>query len=74
VIYLVMGWCCVFAMDELIAGLSTASFIWLVAGGIIYTSGIVFYVLDHWYPWCHEIWHLFVIGGSVCHFISIFLI
>ncbi len=74
VIYLVMGWCCVFAMDELIAGLSPAAFGWLVAGGVIYTSGVVFYVLDHWYPWCHEIWHLFVIAGSVCHYVSVFLI
>jgi len=74
VIYLLMGWCCVFAMDKLIMGLSSAAFAWLVAGGVIYTSGVVFYILDNWYPWCHEIWHLFVIGGSICHYISIFLL
>jgi hemolysin III len=73
-IYLFMGWLCVFALDPIVAALTPESFTLLLAGGILYTSGIVFFVLDHWYPWCHEIWHLFVIAGSVCHYFSIFLL
>lgn len=72
VIYIAMGWSCLFTLDAMIAGMSPGGFHWLVAGGLIYTTGVVFYVLDHWFPWCHEIWHLFVIGGSFCHFIAIF--
>lgn len=74
IIYLVMGWLCVFALDKIVAALPPASFAWLVAGGIFYTSGIVFYVLDHRYAWFHEIWHLFVIAGSVSHYFSILLL
>lgn len=74
VIYLVMGWLCVFAMEPIIAALPSVGFAWLVAGGVFYTSGIVFYILDHWYPWTHGLWHLFVLGGSVSHFFSILLL
>lgn len=73
-IYLFMGWFCVVALDTFVASLSPASFGWLVAGGIFYTTGIIFFVLDNWYPWCHGIWHLFVIAGSSCHYISILLL
>ncbi len=73
VIYLVMGWLCLFALDSLIAALPPAGFRWLLLGGIFYTSGIVFFVLDRWYPWCHGIWHLFVLAGSVCHYFTILL-
>ena len=74
IIYLVMGWCCVFALDSMIAGMSPAAFYCLLAGGVVYTSGVIFYVLDNWYPWCHEIWHMFVIAGSFCHYFAIFLL
>ncbi|MBL4672329.1 MAG: hemolysin III family protein [Arenicella sp.] len=74
VIYLMMGWACVFTLDSMMAGMSSVGFGLLIAGGFVYTAGVVFYVLDHWLPWCHEIWHLFVIGGSVCHYIAIFLL
>ncbi len=74
IIYLVMGWLCVFALDKIVAALPPASFGCLVAGGIFYTSGIVFYVLDNRYAWFHEIWHLFVIAGSVSHYFSILLL
>jgi hemolysin III len=73
IIYLVMGWLCLFALDSIVAALPLVGFRWLLVGGIFYTSGIVFYVLDHWYPWCHGIWHLFVLAGSVCHYITILL-
>ncbi|MEE9253784.1 MAG: hemolysin III family protein [Pseudomonadales bacterium] len=74
IVYLVMGWLCVFALDPIVAALSPEGFGWLLAGGIFYTSGIVFFVLDHWYPWCHGIWHLFVIAGSASHYFSILLL
>jgi len=74
VIYLIMGWACVFTLDSLMAGMSENAFTLLVAGGVIYSAGVIFYILDNWFPWCHEIWHLFVIGGSVCHYSAIFLL
>lgn len=73
-LYLVMGWMCVFVFDDFVHALSSASLAWLIAGGIFYTSGVVFFVLDNWYPWCHGIWHLFVIAGSTCHYFSILLL
>lgn len=74
IIYLVMGWLCVFALNPFIDALSAQSFGWLLAGGIFYTTGVVFFVLDKRYPWCHGIWHLFVIAGSVSHYFSILLL
>ena len=74
ILYLAMGWFCVLALDSLVVLLPHASLLWLVAGGVFYTSGIVFYVLDSWYPWCHGIWHLFVLAGSACHYFAILLL
>jgi hemolysin III len=73
-LYLLMGWFAVFAMDSFVSALSPASLGWLIAGGIFYTTGVVFFVLDNWYPWCHGVWHLFVIAGSASHYFSILLI
>ena len=74
IIYLIMGWMCVFALDPIRAALPPIGFSWLVAGGVFYTSGIVFFVLDHRYAWFHGVWHLFVIAGSVSHYFSILLL
>lgn len=74
VICLAMGWLVLFALDAVIASLPPSSFAWLLAGGIVYTAGLIFYVADHWLPWCHEIWHLFVLGGSASHFVAITLL
>ena len=57
-LYLLMGWFCVFALESFVNALSPASLGWLIAGGIFYTTGIVFFILDNWYPWCHGVWHL----------------
>jgi len=73
IIYLIMGWMCLFALDPLLDALSPQGFYWLLAGGIFYTSGIIFYILDHWYPRCHGVWHLFVLAGSVSHYFGILL-
>jgi hemolysin III len=71
VIYFVMGWLILLAINPLLAGLSRTGFIWLLTGGIFYSSGIVFYALDHRYPWMHGIWHLFVLAGSISHYVAI---
>jgi len=71
VIYLVMGWLIVLALKPLLAVLPRAGFVWLLTGGLFYTSGIVFYALDQRYPWMHGVWHLFVLAGSVSHYVAI---
>ena len=71
VIYAVMGWIVLVAVKPLLAALGTAGFIWLAAGGVMYTVGIIFFALDHRLRHAHGIWHLFVIAGSVLHFVAI---
>ena len=71
VLYLVMGWLVVIAIDPLTSNLSTAGFYWLVAGGIFYSLGIVFYLTDHRLVFGHFIWHLFVVAGSLSHFFAV---
>ncbi len=71
VIYAVMGWIVLVAIQPLLAALGLAGFLWLAAGGLFYTVGIVFYVFDERFRHWHGIWHLFVIAGSLCHFIAI---
>ncbi|MGB5323899.1 MAG: hemolysin III family protein [Pseudomonadales bacterium] len=72
-IYLAMGWACAFQMDAIKAALPGAGFQWLFAGGIAYTAGVVFYILDklNWLNHAHGIWHFFVMTGSIAHFIAI---
>lgn len=70
-IYLVMGWLIVLAINPLLAVLPCAGFVWLLAGGLFYSSGVVFYALDRHYPWMHGVWHLFVLAGSISHYVAI---
>ena len=72
-IYIIMGWSCTLNYSELQAALPTAGLAWLTIGGIFYTVGIIFYVLDDMKKLrhAHGIWHLFVLCGSISHFISI---
>ena len=81
VMYIAMGWLCIVAIAPIIHSLSKTSFGWLLAGGIIYTVGGVIYALkipwfeNHWKNFgLHEIFHLFVMGGSLCHMILMFQI
>jgi len=72
VIYVVMGWLAVIAFVPLRAGLSITGFLWMYAGGVFYTVGAVIYSFDHvwknkWFG-AHELWHVFVMAGSFCHF------
>ena len=73
IIYLVMGWVCTLNYAELQQTVPAAGMVWLTVGGIAYTVGIIFYVLDSFNKLrhAHGIWHLFVLLGSSCHFISI---
>jgi hemolysin III len=72
-IYLLMGWICVFEYNNLRASIPLPGIVWLTIGGVAYTAGILFYVLDDRQKLrhAHGIWHLFVLLGSACHFISI---
>jgi hemolysin III len=72
-IYLGMGWLVLFALGPLIAALPAAAFWWLAAGGVFYTVGVIFYLLDERYPWSHGVWHLFVLAGSISHYFVILL-
>jgi hemolysin III len=74
IIYLLMGWLCVLFPATFLAALSPESLTWLIAGGVFYTSGVIFFALDSWYPWCHGIWHLFVLAGSISHYVAILLL
>lgn len=77
VIYIAMGWSCLTAMPQLVARLSRAGFVWLLLGGVAYTVGGVIYALK---PralkqrlfGCHEIFHLFVMAGSLCHYLFMY--
>jgi hemolysin III len=71
VIYAVMGWIVLVAVKPLLAELGNAGFIWLVAGGVFYTVGIIFFAYDQRFRHWHGIWHLFVIVGSLLHFVTI---
>lgn len=70
-IYIVMGWMGVAALRPLAEGLGTPGLAWLFAGGLSYTGGIAFYLLDERVRHFHGVWHLFVLAGSAAHFIAI---
>jgi len=72
--YLLMGWLALLALAPLLASLTAKGFAWLAAGGLLYTGGMYFYVaskkgMRHG----HGIWHLFVLGGSACHYLAVLL-
>ena len=79
VLYIAMGWVCVLAFGKIVHALPAPAFGWLLAGGIIYTVGGVIYALKlpifnsrHQNFGSHEIFHLFVMGGSLCHYIMMY--
>ena len=73
IMYLIMGWLVIFAIKPLINNLNSVSLAFLVAGGITYSLGTIFYLWKN-LKFNHAIWHLFVLGGSVCHFFSMYYI
>jgi len=81
ILYIGMGWTCVLAFSQLLNNLTTTEFAWLLTGGIIYTIGGIIYALKlpvfnslHKNFGSHEIFHLFVMGGSACHFVVMYLL
>ena len=70
-IYFAMGWMGLAALQPLAAGLGPAGLAWLLAGGTLYSGGIVFYALDERMRHFHGVWHLFVLAGSAAHFVAI---
>lgn len=72
ILYILMGWLVILAIKPMIEMMPFGLLMWLIAGGVVYTVGTIFYGLKRM-PYNHATWHLFVLGGSVLHFIGIFL-
>ncbi|MFT4197738.1 MAG: hemolysin III family protein [Pseudoxanthomonas sp.] len=70
IVYITMGWLVIVAIEPLLKALDGWTLAWLLAGGVFYTLGTWFYQRDHT-PYFHAIWHLFVLLGSVCHFVAV---
>ncbi|WP_299779444.1 hemolysin III family protein [uncultured Formosa sp.] len=71
-LYLIMGWLIVFDFSNLVQNIGSQGVSLLIAGGVFYTVGIVFFIVNK-IPYNHVIWHLFVLAGAICHFFMIFL-
>lgn len=71
VIYILMGWLILIALGPLLRALPPWGFAWLASGGLLYTSGVAFYLMDRRFPYFHGVWHLFVLGGSLCHYFAV---
>lgn len=72
VCYVCMGWAIVFSVGRIASVIELPGVVLLVAGGVVYTLGVIFYALKK-YKYMHSVWHLFVLGGSVCHYLSVLL-
>jgi hemolysin III len=70
-LYLLMGWLVVVAVDPMFAKVPAAGLLWLLAGGLFYTAGVVFYATDSRLRFGHFIWHLFVVAGTTCHYFAV---
>lgn len=71
ILYVVLGWLILIAIKPLVALMAPTGLLLLVLGGVLYTLGVVFFVLDSRLRYGHLVWHLFVLGGTVCHYFSI---
>jgi len=72
VLYMLMGWLVVVAIGPLRHALPAAGIAWLLVGGIVYTVGMIFFALSKRVRYTHGVWHLFVLGGSVCHYVAVY--
>ena len=70
-LYLAMGWLVLIAAVPLIQRVPAAGVAWLVAGGVAYTAGVLFFALDSRVKFAHAIWHIFVMAGTGCHFVAV---
>jgi len=71
VLYIVMGWIAVIAIRPLWQRMPVSGWLWIIAGGLAYTGGIIFYAADQRVRYSHFVWHLFVLLGTVCHFFAV---
>ena len=69
-VYVAMGWLVVIAAKPVLAHVPAATILWLAAGGVLYSAGVVFYAWKR-LPYSHAVWHLFVLGGSSCHYVAV---
>ncbi len=72
IVYIAMGWLAVVVAKPLLAAAPLGCVAWMAAGGLLYTGGIVFYAWER-LPYNHAIWHIFVLGGSLCHYLALAL-
>ena len=71
-LYLLMGWLVLIAVNPLSARVPVSGLLWLIAGGVAYTAGVVFFATDSRLRYGHFIWHLFVMAGTACHFFAVY--
>ena len=71
-LYLAMGWLVVVAAQPMLNAVAIPGLLWLLAGGLAYTMGVAFFLIDRRVPYAHFGWHLFVVAGSFCHFVAVF--
>jgi hemolysin III len=72
ILYLLMGWLIIIAADPLYARLPVSGLAWLVAGGLAYTVGTIFFVSDSRLRYGHFVWHWFVLAGTTCHYFAVY--
>jgi hemolysin III len=70
-LYLFMGWIIILAVNPTLARMPAAGLIWLTAGGLFYTIGVLFFITDSKFRYGHLIWHLFVMAGTICHYFAV---
>jgi hemolysin III len=74
ILYILMGWLAIIAIKPLLASIPIYVLVWIGLGGVAYTVGVLFYAIDGKVPYNHAIWHLFVMAGSIFHYIAIFFL
>src|SRR5688500_605163 len=70
-LYVLMGWLVIAAFGPLRAALPASGIFWLVAGGLVYTFGLLFFAMSKRVAYTHGVWHLCVMGGSICHYVAV---
>ncbi len=71
ILYLAMGWMVVAVLDPLIESVPAAGVLWLAAGGVSYTVGVLFFATGSFLRFGHSVWHLFVVAGTACHYCAV---
>ncbi|MFZ9034565.1 MAG: PAQR family membrane homeostasis protein TrhA [Francisellaceae bacterium] len=72
ILYVIMGWTALGFIVQIVQALPDVCLLWIILGGIFYTNGVIFYMMDEKVEGCHVTWHLFVLVGSICHFFAIY--